>query len=59
MMIAWETDGWGWGGRSRGGRAAAEKARSPQVRHLVLMIFRVFALADLKATDWCVEGEEV
>ena len=28
--------------------AATEKALSPQVRHLVLMVFRVFAPADLR-----------
>jgi len=29
------------------GGAAAEKAPSPQVRHLVLMVFRVFASGPL------------
>jgi len=41
----------------RGGGAAAEKARSPQVRRSVLMIFRVFVPA-VEATGWSVEGEE-
>ena len=31
--------------------AATEKALSPQVRRLVLMVFRVFAPADLRQRD--------
>src|SRR4029434_8244922 len=37
---------------------AAEKALSPQVRRLVLMVLRVFAPADLRQRVGGVEGEE-
>jgi len=44
-------------GRIGGGGWAAEKARSPQVRRLVLMVFSVCA-GGPEATRWSVEGEE-